>query len=193
VQTKLHINLAQGIIDVEGDVGLVREVYQDFKERLTAHSRTGVITEREAQEPAKADNDGQAVKQKRRTTSRKKAKPADDGAISANPDAPKLDKNLDTSKLKSFYDQFEPGSAPEKILIFLKYLVDELGVEMPNTDQVYTCFFALKEKAPSAFAQAFRDAANKKGFIEFNSAADIKITIMGENHFNHDLKKKAVE
>ncbi len=110
-----------------------------------------------------------------------------------NPDSPKLDKNVDTSQLRVFYDQFEPGNAPEKILIFLKYLVEKASIDKPNTDQVYTCFHALKEKTPSAYAQAFRDTANKRGFIEFNSAADIQITIMGENHFNHDLKKKDAE
>jgi hypothetical protein len=32
--TKLHINLQQGIIDVEGETDLVKEVYADFKDHL---------------------------------------------------------------------------------------------------------------------------------------------------------------
>ena len=31
--TKLHINLAQGIIDVEGDPDFVLKVYEDFKDK----------------------------------------------------------------------------------------------------------------------------------------------------------------
>jgi hypothetical protein len=37
LQNKLHINLTQGIIDVEGDADLVRAIYEDFKDRLTEH------------------------------------------------------------------------------------------------------------------------------------------------------------
>lgn len=32
--TKLHINISQGIIDVEGDPDLVRAIYDDFKDQL---------------------------------------------------------------------------------------------------------------------------------------------------------------
>ena len=34
MQTKLHINIHQGVIDVEGDVDLVKQVYADFKDHL---------------------------------------------------------------------------------------------------------------------------------------------------------------
>ena len=31
---KLHINISQGIIDVEGDAAFVREIYANFKDQL---------------------------------------------------------------------------------------------------------------------------------------------------------------
>lgn len=193
MQTKLHIDLAQGIIDVEGDVDFVKAVYEDFKDRITGHAApVAPLAQQPSAPDANAGNNAPA-KPKRRASSRKRAGAADGGDVGVNPDAPKLDKNIDTSKLRAYYDQFEPGSAPEKILIFLKYLTEEVGIDKPNTDQVYTCFHALKEKTPNAYSQAFRDTASKKGFVEFNSATDIQITIMGENHFNHDLKKKDAE
>lgn len=34
MHTKLHINISQGIVDVEGDADLVREIYADFKDKL---------------------------------------------------------------------------------------------------------------------------------------------------------------
>ena len=34
MQTKLHINLIQGVVDAEGDQAFVSKVYEDFKEIL---------------------------------------------------------------------------------------------------------------------------------------------------------------
>ena len=33
-ETRLHINLTEGIIEAEGDVGFVKQVYADFKDKL---------------------------------------------------------------------------------------------------------------------------------------------------------------
>lgn len=105
-----------------------------------------------------------------------------------------MDKHLDTLKLADFYGQFEVSNNPEKILVFLKFLTDELGIESPNTDQVYTCYVAVNERVPKVFSQAFRDASGRKfGYIDYNSPTDIQITINGSNYFNHDLKRKTVE
>lgn len=193
MQTKLHMNLTQGIVDVEGDVEFVRAVYDDFKDRLTKHSTTAPEARELVDAPSSKTASAGSTKSKRRGQSRKKAAISEAGETSVNPDTPKLDKTVDTSKLKGFYDQFDPSSAPEKILIFLKYLIDIENIPTPNIDQIYTCFRAIKEKVPSAYSQAFRDTASKKGFIDYNSATDIKITILGENHFEHSLKKKAAE
>ncbi|RMA41577.1 hypothetical protein [Rhodophyticola porphyridii] len=188
---KLHINLTQGIVDVEGDIELVKSVYEDFKDRLSAEpapANTRPPT------PSKGNNEAdKPAMQKRRSAPRKKAAASEGNEISMNADAPTRDKSLDTSKLQKFYDQYAPSSAPEKILIFLKFLIEEVGIESPNTDQVYTCFLDAKEKPPQAFAQAFRDTSSKKGFIDFNSAEDIVITTKGNNHFEFDLKKKGAE
>ncbi|AUQ75284.1 hypothetical protein [Phaeobacter piscinae] len=193
MQTKLHINLSQGIIDVEGDVELVKAIYEDFKDRLATqtkpasnHEPTGNRTDDEAQQSTKR------TKSSRKPSTSKRSKPAEIN-MGINPDSPKFDKNLDTKDLKEFYEGYNPSSAPEKILIFLKFLTDKLEIESPNTDQVYTCFSAVKEKVPAAFAQAFRDTSSKKGFIDYNSATDIRVTIAGNNHFNFELDKEACE
>lgn len=71
-------------------------------------------------------------------------------------------------------------------------MVDELDIEAPNTDQFYTCFEKVKERIPKAFSQAFRDTSGKKfGFIDYNSSTDIRVTTIGNNYFNFDLKRKA--
>lgn len=198
--TKLHINLTQGIIDIEGDPVLVREIYTDFKEQLIAQMRVG-----DERPSASADEDApqsleegkpQRAKAKRAKSSKKRT-PAPSGESNNNgvsADAPKLDKSLDTAKLQAFYGQFEAKNNPEKILIFLKFMNDELGIEDPNTDQFYTCYEKVNERIPKVFAQAFRDASGRKfGFIDYNSPTDIKITTVGTNHFKFDLKRKPAE
>lgn len=197
---KLHIDLSQGVIEIEGDSELVREIYIDFKERLAG----GVIfTSASAHRPnatteasGEADNGGSGItgklKPKRRTSPKKKPA-SEDSSNGIIADAPKLDKNLDISALGEFYGQFAPKNNAEKILIFLKFITEKLMIESPNTDQVYTCFKITGEKIPKAFAQAFYDASSKHGFIDFRSSVDMQISIVGDNHFNHNLKRKETE
>lgn len=191
LHTKLHINISQGIIDIEGDADLVREVYSDFKDQLL----NGVKPQIQEHHPVDIeDSSSNAVKPKRRSGQKKKTIVSSDkviGGVVAN--APKLDKNLNTLELKTFYGQFEAKNNPEKILIFLKFITENLGISAPNTDQVYTCYKAVGEKIPSAFAQAFNDTSTKNGYIDYRSPTDIKITIAGENHFTHTLKRKLTE
>jgi hypothetical protein len=189
VQSKLHIDLSQGVVDVEGDTDLVREIYRDFKDQLL--SGAPAAQRPQSRPPAGAGqqqaNGETKTKGKRRVAPRKKAD-GDGGASGINANAPKLDKNLDTSKLGAFYGQFAPKNNYEKILVFLKFITEELGQDEPNTDQVYTCFKKVGGKIPTAFAQAFHDTSSKRGYIDFNSATDISITIAGDNHFNDMMK-----
>jgi len=185
MSTKLHINLSQGIIDVEGDPEMVREIYADFKNQLLSSPSTQAPPNFPAAEAPPAP---QTKAPARKKTQPKKSRQEDSPSISAN--APQLDKNLDTSQLPAFYSQYAPKSHPEKILVFLKFLTDELGIASPNTDQVYTCYEKMNERIPKIFAQAFRDASGRKfGFIDYNSPSDIRLTTTGINHFKFDLKK----
>lgn len=194
MSAKLHINISQGVIDIEGDPDLVREIYADFKGQLLSGSVTrgqfGV-------EPNEAENAAEVpkprTKTKRKASTRKRSND-DDAGPGVNVDAPKLDRDLDTSRLAAFYGQFKPKNHPEKILIFLNFLTNELGIAAPNTDQVYTCYSKASERVPKAFAQAFRDTSGKKfGYIDYKSGTDMRITTAGANHFKFDIKKKDAE
>ena len=190
MQTKLRIDLSQGVVDIEGDLELVREIYADFKHKLLEESAFSPPRVPENKTDAKRTT---SAKPKRRRVPRKKAtSEGDDSDIDA--DSPKMDKNLDTSGLAAFYGQYEAKNNAEKILIFLKFLTDQLEIESPNTDQVYTCYEAENERVPKVFAQAFRDASGRKfGFIDYNSPTDLVVTTKGNNHFKFDLKKKNTE
>jgi hypothetical protein len=194
---KLHVDMSQGVISIEGDPDLVREIYKDFKDHLATGAPKPNPSHAHVPPPQHtpaAHGEPEAKpKAKPRAVSKKKTDVTENGS-GINTKAPKLDKSIDTSGLAAFYGQYEPKNNSEKILIFLKYLSDKLGIEEPNTDQVYTLFKKTGDKIPKAFAQAFHDTGNKHGFIDFNGAAGtIKVTIAGDNHFNHDLKKKAAE
>jgi hypothetical protein len=186
--TKLHINLSQGIIDIEGDPELVREIYSDFRERLLAAATKPLDTNSAATTSSDdADEPAGKAKRKRRAPAKRRANGEQDGpAISS--DSPKLDKHLDTAKLPEFYALYTAKNHPEKILIFLKFLSDVAGVESPNSDQVFTCYKAVNEKLPVAFAQAFRDTS-AKGYIDLKSSTEMPVTIAGDNHFNFKMKK----
>ena len=191
--TKLHINISEGSINIEGDPDLVREIYSDFKAQLLNGARSST--------PAKSSSDdsendaGGKAKAKRRVIARKKTS---NGSEEAGPavlgDSPKLDKNLDTSGLPAFYNRYEAKNNAEKILVFLKFMTDDLGIDSPNTDQFYTCFEKVDERIPKVFSQAFRDASGRKfGYIDYNSPTDIRVTTVGNNHFKFDLKKRDSE
>lgn len=189
---KLHINISQGLIDIEGDPNFVREIYADFRDHLL-NGRVA-LAEDSPTSTAKPENQN-SQRQKRRIPAKKKPPVAgEDTGIVVLADAPKLDKSLDTSALPAYFGMYEAKNNPEKILIFLKFMNDNLGIVNPNTDQFYTCFEKVNERIPKVFAQAFRDASGRKfGFIDYNSPTDIRITTVGTNHFKFDLKKKAAE
>lgn len=194
---KLRINISQGVLDIEGDPDLVREIYADFKDQLLSKATFASPAPPPVPPapPGDADAGSSAAskpKAKRRVAPKKKTN-GDEGGSGVLPDSPKLDKNLDTSALGAFYGQFAPKNNAEKILIFLKFMTETLNIDSPNTDQVYTCFKATGEKIPKAFAQAFYDTSSKHGYIDFRTSTDMPVTIAGDNHFNHTLKKKAAE
>lgn len=196
MNTKLHIDILHGVIDIEGDPDLVREIYADFKGQLLSGTKPVTVPSslRNLNSAPSGDNDtDMGAKTKTRRRPAKKKVNGNDSVAGVVADAPKLDKNLDTAGLGIFYGQFLPKNNAEKILIFIKFLIDEIGIERPNTDQIYTCFKATGDKIPKAFAQAFYDTSTKQGYIDFRSPIDFPITIAGDNHFNHKLKRKAAE
>lgn len=183
MNTKLHIDVLQGIVNVEGEEAFVEKVYNDFMKKID-----GKVLVPANEKIAPIDANYQHVA---KLPVPKKAKKHNDAAGIKSADySPQLDKNLDLLKLDNFYSQYSPKNHPEKILVFLKFL-QTLGVDKFSADQVYTCYMRVKEKMPKAFIQAFRDAHGKTfGYINYVSPQEITLTIAGENHFNHGLTKK---
>ena len=199
--TKLHIDISHGVINIEGDPDLVREIYRDFKDQLLEGVTFAGSTVTPTPSPAAADsagngkapNDGAGKPRAKRRNSAKKTN-GEEGGSGVVADSPKLDKQLDTSSLPAFYDRYDARNNSEKILVFLKFMTDELIIESPNTDQFCTCFEKVDERVPKIFSQAFRNASGRRsGYIDYISSTEIRATVVGNNHFKFDLKKKTAE
>jgi hypothetical protein len=184
--TKLHINLQQGVIDVEGEEGFVKDVYQHFRDLLVKPEKGEDSTHIEKSESGKTSNSEdeapsrKAVLKRARTV--KVVKSSDPDAPKPGKYVPSLDKTLDLSKLNDFTSKHAIKTQVERILAYATFLRDVLGKETCTCDQIFTCYKSEREKMPKAFVQAFRDASKKNGYIDFDSINKISVSIMGDNH-----------
>jgi hypothetical protein len=179
---KLNIDLKQGLLHVEGTEDFVRAIYDDFKSRLTAAAAVPL-----AEATPQGNNNGGGRADARRTQARTKT--------GRGEFVPTFNRELDTSKLFAYYNQFEMKNHPEKVLVFCMFLQEELKMEKITGNDVFTCYTAMKAatKTPKAFAQALRDAEGKSfHYIEVKAWDDIVVPISGSNYFHHDLKHKEV-
>jgi hypothetical protein len=190
--TKLAINLTEGTVHVEGDEAFVRSVYEDFKSYLTKQGgphrpviEPGVPLVPEAPRIAT-----ETPTRNRRADRKLNGSKGDKPRVTEY--KPKFRPDLDLSGLEAVYDEFTPTKHTEKILFFAVFLRDRLHTTPCTADDIYTCYFTMKEKTetPEAFIQAFRDTQNKTHFIEFTSPEVIKVTIAGDNYYNKRLQQK---
>lgn len=193
--TKLVINLRDGIVHVEGDELFVRDVYNDFKERVSKP----ILVEQSSLAPQLeqrnlAEEDLEAPSPRLRGKSRRKAATISGTKGEVANYKPTFNSALDLSGLASYYRQYEPANHPEKILIFATYLRDVVKVQSITANDVFTCYQEMRSvtKTPEAFLQAFRDTQNKTHYIDYISPTNIQITIAGNNYFNMKLKRKGV-
>lgn len=185
---RVHINLQQGLLEAEGSEEFVLKIYEDFKNRA-ANSASGAAN----RDPGSSQKPADAKKGGTRSTARGKAKKAanagEDG-VAVSKYIPKRDSSLNLADLKVFAAAYKPVNAAEKILLYAQFLREKLRIEPCTVDQIYTCFLHMKDKTPSAFGQVFINArGNAYGYVDFTTVDDVKITIAGDNHFNHDLPK----
>jgi len=193
MNTKLAINLSEGTVQVEGTEDFVRFIYQDFKESLSKHvflrtvETTPPVTSNVEPPLLTTDKTPQRRQPKKKRSSSGEEKLTRPVAYSK----PKYNSELDLTGLEEFYDQWKPENNPEKILVFLAFLRDRLGKTSSHSDDVYTCFFAMRArtKIPGAFRQAFHDMKGRTHYIDFETTDSIEISIAGDNWFKSQTKK----
>ena len=190
MEAKLHINILEGTLIAEGKQEFVETIYQDFKSELSNRIEKPLNNSPVEHHPTHS-NDSMPQPKARPLKRKKLKKPSSEQGGQKNPAyTPQLQKNLDLSGIQDFYKQYEPKNNAEKILIFAQFL-KEKGFDICTADQIYTCYSVIKERIPKVFLQAIRDTHGRSyGYIDHQGPEEIRLTTVGENHFNHDLKKK---
>ncbi|MFV2053488.1 hypothetical protein [Aliiroseovarius sp. YM-037] len=170
--------MAIGRLEVSGSESFVRDIYKDFCAELGSNrpvqtSLTSTATnKRETQAP------DEAVKK----VSKPKGNKTSSTAM--------LNKDLDVSGLKDYFSEFDTKKAAEQALIFTMFLREVRGIVPCTADDIYTCFFTMKDqlKLPS-MTSLFNNDRARTGFFKRVENGKVEITQIGENHFNHNLKK----
>jgi len=105
---------------------------------------------------------------------------------------PKYNPELDLVGLSAFYDGLVLKSVPERVLAFIIYLTENLGMDVITPDDIYSCFYSLQKiiKLPS-YPKALENAKLKSHYIEYDGGyANPRTTMTGVNFFNHEIKKR---
>ena len=178
MDTKLRIDLSQRTLEVEGSEVFVREIYSDFKDRISAISQ---VTPKKTNEKQEAKTEAPTPpKGKRRQLKKETLSIVKDLNLAGQGDKPSL---------KDFYSNYTPSNNLERNLIFVYYLQNIAKVTAIITNHVFTCYRHVGVKIPGAFKQSLWDTASQKGWIDTSSLEDIKLATQGINYIEHDIAK----
>jgi hypothetical protein len=84
-----------------------------------------------------------------------------------------------------------PRTHQEKQLLAVFWLTREAGMDSGITvDHVNTCYQGAKWPRPSDLTNALSVTAKKSGWLDTSDKSDIKLTVAGEDHVDHDLPPK---
>lgn len=178
MKSKVVINIKDGLLEVTGSEKFVKNIYDDFKNKLGNFDNKKPV-----KDPLKNNQDDFKVSPRKSSSSGKIKKQTVN--IDVNPE-------LEVTGLESFFDKFEPKTDAEKTLIFVKFLHEARDISPCSASDIHTCFFALKEhlKVPTNYNSLLLNDSSRTKFFNRNGTNDITITPIGENHFNHKLKRK---
>ena len=188
MNTKIRIDLTQGIIEAEGNEDFVKTIYNDFKERLDSpKSFKPKSTQTLPSKTPSKTRSKPSVENKKESTPKR-------NVLKSNT---KMVKDLDLSgrdcksSLKDFYAQYKVKSNFEKNLIFLYYLKNVMNEEEVGIDHIFTCYRNLNGiKIPGNLEQSIRDTRTKKSWIDYKKIEDLSLTVHGINYVEHDIKKR---
>lgn len=179
--TKLRIDLQSGILEIEGEEGFVREIYQDYKKKIIEKDFSQI------KKPIMSNNliedsiiDNRPIKNNK-TGGKKK-------------EFYQIVKDLDLSAkedkvaLKSFYSSKSPKTVMERHAVFVYYLQKIAKIRNIDENHIYTCYKNVNEKVPGALRQSLYNTSSAKGWIDAKSAAGISITTQGENFVEFELQ-----
>lgn len=184
--TKLKIDLSIGVLEVEGEEGFVRSIYDDFKSQLSKPALSATTEKSPTAAPAPHNPKAPTKKSAASTSSSAKSKgkktPSIIGALDLSGGGSK-------PSLKEFFARYDHSTNFERNLIFCYYLKQVLNIEKVNLDHIFTCYRNVGQKIPKAIEQSMRDTANGRGWVDIRDLEDIGVPIAGINHLEHDMPK----
>ena len=180
--TKIRIDLSQGVIEAEGSEQFVLSIYSDFKEKIQGKLKSS---------PGSKKGKAKITNGKTQTDNKIKKRSPSKGTV-----LPKLVKDLDLSgsgdkpSLKEFFQQYKTSKFYEYNLIFCYYLQQVSEITPYSIDHVFTCYRHIsKLKTPKALSQSLIDTSRRQGWINTSSFDNITVSIGGINHIEHDMEK----
>ncbi len=200
MNAKLHINLSQGILEVEGDPDFVREMYSDFKIELHQLSiKSNALPASKNDNPKLSAIQEQDVIQVE--AGQPAEKPAKKKAASGKKESYSLIKDLNTGmpeekdSIFSYLDRYKPKSNIDTNVVIIKYLQDRHANLTVGLDHIYTCYSNAGLDLPKALHASIVDTGRADkgyGYIDCSSMNDIKVVLKGEILLQ-GLEKKANE
>jgi len=153
---KIHLDLGQGTIEIEGSEKFVIEQFEPLK-KLVLEAK-GMAEEKPGR--------------KRKT----KAKVSRRVSIKKEID---IKSSGETPSLLKFYDQARRPTFLARSLLFLYYLKNIKGHEKINTAHIKACYDAVKATHPSNIYQNVIVGGGKKNWVDVSDTKDLKLTTKG--------------
>jgi len=178
-ETKLKLDLEQGILEVEGSESFVRSVYNDFKEQLKNENYNQPINPPKVTK-VKEDANGSSVKRTKKTSKKKLGNFLKELHLSGEDGL---------QSLRDFYSSYIVKSNYDKNLIFTYYLERIMKLKDITLDHIFTCYRTVGVKVPGAFEQSLWDTSSKKHWLDTESLDNIKVTALGIHFIENEMTK----
>lgn len=197
-ETKLKIDLHQGLLEVTGSENLVREIYDDFRDALKArpesavHAKDAHGNKPSANPPAeKSSTAKSSTNSKSKTSTKPKAKKGASSTTGSLLKELNLMNEGSVESLRDFYARYEVKTNLERTLVFVYYLQHVRSISNIGIDHVFTCYRNIEGlKIPGHLKQNLLDTSSKKGWLDTSNMEDIRVPVTGVNYIEHDLPKQ---
>jgi len=89
--------------------------------------------------------------------------------------------------LKDYMGGYETKSNADKIIVIVNYLKEILKVDKVSINHIYTAFWDMKFKIPTAFYQVVVNTKTRSNLLDYDSIEDINLSVQGHNRVRLDI------
>ena len=92
----------------------------------------------------------------------------------------------DKRSLNDFITEVKPATDEERVLTFVQYMRETLGLQEITQNHVFSCFKQGSRKIPADLPQTIRNIVRKKGWLVVEGK-NIRVSTSGSNHILHEM------